>query len=91
MTKERMFVVEKLQSALFQTGDLPNELWVGMPEFVQEKIEPYATIIIRFSTADDLENFAQIVGQKLNKKTKSMWHPALERGTTTRKVYSNES
>ena len=69
----------------------PDAHWVGMPEFVNEEKKPYAKIIIRFDSQADLDEFSNIIGQKLTKKTKSMWHPALERGTTTRKVYSNES
>ena len=49
--------------------------WVGMPEFTQEKIEPYSSIIIRFETKEDLENFANLIGQRLTKKTKSIWFP----------------
>lgn len=49
--------------------------WVGMPEFVQEKQTPYAQIIIRFENEEDLQDFANKIGQKLTSKTKSIWHP----------------
>jgi hypothetical protein len=49
--------------------------WQGMPEFVQEKEEPYSMIRIRFETKEDLEDFAKIIGQKVTQKTQSMWHP----------------
>lgn len=49
--------------------------WVDMPEFVQEKQEPYAKIIFRFETKEDLEAFSKLIGQKLTEKTKSAWHP----------------
>jgi len=49
--------------------------WTGMPEFVQEKQEPFSKIIIRFETEEDLHDFAQLIGQKLTPKTKSIWHP----------------
>ena len=38
--------------------------WTGMPEFVQEKKEPFSKIIIRFETEDDLNDFATLIGQK---------------------------
>ena len=44
--------------------------WKDMPEFVQDKIEPYAKIIIRFDNEADLQDFAKLIGQKLTKKTK---------------------
>lgn len=49
--------------------------WLDMPEFVQEKKEPYSKIIIRFENEIDLQNFANIIGQKLTNKTKSIWYP----------------
>jgi hypothetical protein len=51
--------------------------WTGMPEFVQEKDEPFAMLRVRFRTKEDLEDFAERIGQKLTPRTKSIWHPAL--------------
>jgi hypothetical protein len=52
-----------------------EDLWVGMPEFQQDKQEPHAKIIFRFDTEEDLQDFARLIGQKLTSKTKSSWHP----------------
>ena len=52
--------------------------WQDMPEFHQLKQEPYANINIRFRNKEDLEEFAKLVDQNLNNKTKSMWYPKLE-------------
>lgn len=49
--------------------------WQDMPEFIQEKKEPYSQIIVRFETREDLDDFEKIIGQKLTAKTKSIWHP----------------
>lgn len=49
--------------------------WVGMPEFVQEKQEPFSKIVVRFETEQDLKDFAELIGQKLTPKTKSIWFP----------------
>lgn len=51
------------------------DLWVGMPEFEQEKKEPFSQITVRFETQEDMEDFANLIGQKLTPKTKSIWHP----------------
>ena len=53
----------------------PEKEWVNMPEFVQEKQEPFSKIVIRFETEEDLKEFAELIGQKLTSKTKSIWHP----------------
>lgn len=63
--------------------------WVGMPEFVQEKKEPYKTLIVRFETEQDYNDFAQLIAQKLTKKTKSIWHPFKSHWGLEKKVYRN--
>jgi len=52
--------------------------WQNMPEFYQLKQEPYANINIRFRNKEDLEEFAKLIDQNLNNKTKSIWYPKLE-------------
>ena len=65
--------------------------WEGMPEFIQEKKEEYAKIIVRFANEDDLQEFAKMIGQKLTNRTKSIWHPKLVRGINSNKRYKSES
>lgn len=52
-----------------------REEWKDMPEFVQNKQEPYAKIIFRFDNEESLQDFAKLIGQKLTNKTKSAWFP----------------
>ena len=61
--------------------------WIGMPEFEQEKQEPYAKLIVRFDNEEDLQEFASMIGQKLNRKSKSIWHPKLVRGQNSGKLW----
>jgi hypothetical protein len=65
--------MSKEQKDLFQNEN--NHEWEDMPEFVQEKQEPFSIIKVRFETEEDLQDFAKIIGQKLTNKTKSIWHP----------------
>lgn len=64
-----------------------NELWQGMPEFVQEKQEPYSKIIFRFANEADLQEFAELIDQKLTSKTKSSWHPFRKHRRDTKEVW----
>lgn len=73
----------------FQDVSWENE-WRGMPEFEQKKQAPYAQIMFRFATEQDLERFSEIIGQKLNKKTKSAWHPFRSHWGGGRKVWKHE-
>jgi hypothetical protein len=68
-----------------------KEEWLNMPEFIQEKQEPYAKIIIRFDNEKDLNDFSKLINQPLNKKTKSIWFPKLIRGINSKKRYVDES
>jgi hypothetical protein len=65
--------------------------WVGMPEFVQEKQEPYAKIILRVRNKEDLELLSKLLEQPFTSKTKSAWFPAIVRGINSNKRYVDES
>ena len=64
-----------MENTLFNIENDWQKEWVGMPEFIQEKQKPHATIIFRFDTEKDLQDFAKLIGQKLTNKTKSAWFP----------------
>jgi hypothetical protein len=53
--------------------------WVGMPEFEQKDNKTYKTIYVHFRNEEDYQEFAKLIGQKLTNKTKSIWHPELDR------------
>ena len=63
--------------------------WEDMPEFVQEKKEPFSKIVIRFDSEEDLNAFAKLINQKLTPKTKSIWHPFKSHWGAEKKVYKN--
>jgi hypothetical protein len=64
--------------------------WIGMPEFIQEKNDCYHKIIVRFDNFDDLVEFGKLINQKINPTTKSIWHPSLDRGVNSSKLYIDE-
>jgi hypothetical protein len=69
------------QNNLFGEEELQEDWrkeWEGMPEFQQYTKEAYHKIIIRFGSEEDLQSFAKLIGQELNNKTKSIWHPKLK-------------
>lgn len=68
----------------------PKSEWDGMPEFQMEKQEPHAKIIVRFESEEDLQDFAEKIGQKLTKRTKSIWHPQIVRGLNAHLRYVDD-
>ncbi len=67
--------MKESQEQLFNSKEPWQKEWTDMPEFVQEKQEPHAKIIFRFDNEKDLQDFANLIGQKLTSKTKSAWFP----------------
>ena len=84
--------MKKHEPALFDDLDANDVFaeWQDMPEFVQDKQSPFSQIIVRFRTQEDLEEFAEMIGQKLTPKTKSIWHPVLVRGIHGKKRWIDE-
>jgi hypothetical protein len=65
--------------------------WKDMPEYIQEDLEPVKDIMVHFETIEDMEAFAELVGQEITLKTKGIWYPAHERRSRINKVYIDES
>ena len=53
--------------------------WVGMPDFKQENKSTYKTIYVHFRNEEDYKEFSSLIDQNLTIKTKSIWHPKLDR------------
>ena len=53
--------------------------WHNMPEFEQENDKPYRTIYVHFRNEEDYQEFSKLINQKITSKTKSIWHPKLDR------------
>jgi len=67
-----------------------ENLWFDMPEFIQVKKEEYAKIIIRVESEEDLKILSNLLDQKLNKKTKSIWYPFKSHWGAEKKVWKDE-
>jgi hypothetical protein len=52
--------------------------WVGMPEFANEDLTPNRQLIVSFKNNKDVQDFAELIGQKVTEKTKSLWFPEVE-------------
>jgi hypothetical protein len=91
MNDSVLLPVESHPSLFEKKPDWESE-WQGMPEFVQEKQREYAKIIVRFRNQKDLDQFANLIGQKLNSKSQCTWYPELQQNrATTKKYVDNES
>ena len=64
--------------------------WEGMPEYENEDLTSFKTIIVHFRNKEDIKQFSELMKQKITEKTKSLWHPKLEKEVFVNKSYINE-
>jgi hypothetical protein len=83
--------MEKAQQILFDETKLWQELWQGMPEYVQEDLTPFRTINVRFRCQKDVEEFAKLMGQTITLKQKTIWFPFAEPRRAAHLRYVDES
>lgn len=57
----------------------PADHWLGMPEFHNDDLQSFQKITIHFKTPEDRDDFSGIIGQNITDKTKSLWHPRMEK------------
>lgn len=73
-----------------QDRDDPQANWLGMPEFTQIKKEPFAKIIVRVDSAEDLAELSRRLQQPLTRKTKSAWFPFRSHWGLEKKVWESD-
>ena len=57
----------------------PLSEWDGMPEFEQEDQMAWKRLFVNFANEEDLNHFAQLIGQSVTDRTKSVWYPEAEK------------
>lgn len=57
-----------------------EKAWIGMPEYEQENLKSWQSITVHFASLEDREAFSKLIKQKINHKTRSIWHPKAEIG-----------
>ena len=65
--------------------------WWGMPEFIQEDHLAMQQITLNFATAQDVLDFAKLIGQPVSPQTNSLWFPKQVRIEPKNFLYVNES
>ncbi|CAB4142953.1 hypothetical protein UFOVP452_56 [uncultured Caudovirales phage] len=63
------------QVAIFDVPMDWEKEWQGMPEFKMGNTEPVQRITVNFASREDVERFAELVGQRLTTRTDSIWFP----------------
>lgn len=53
----------------------PYVHWVGMPEFDQQDKRAFRSIPVHFACQEDVDKFADLIGQKISDATRYCWFP----------------
>lgn len=65
--------------------------WKGTPRFSSTKENIHIKeLMVKFSTEEELEEFAKLLKQTITMKTKSIWFPAREATTSIKRWISEE-
>jgi len=64
--------------------------WEDMPEFLQNKVDVYKKITIRFDSEEHVKEFSELIKQNIGKNTKSIWFPKLKAGLFSKMRYVDE-
>jgi len=72
---------------LFEDLEEWKKEWIDMPEFNQKDKEAIQKIIVNFETYEDVLKFAELIGFKVTKKTKSIWFPIKEKDKPSQYAY----
>lgn len=65
--------------------------WEGMPEYVMEDLSPHRVINVRFRNDEDVQKFAELMGQIITPKQKTIWFPYAEPRLRAHLRYVDES
>lgn len=85
---------EQKQNKLFadmDDGELWREHWKDMPEFKQDDLMPYQSLIVHFENLEDRNEFAKLIEQHITSETKFVWYPAADIATVSNKRYKDGS
>lgn len=71
----------KIDTDVFEFPDEDHweDQWRDMPEFDQPENGAFRQIIVSFDDQEGVNKFANLIGQSLTEKTKSIWFPERER------------
>ena len=58
---------------------IDDDLWAGMPEYESEDISEIQSVKVNFLTQADIDDFAELVNQRITEKTRYIWFPRVEK------------
>lgn len=88
---EKRSKIDGEQEEFININSFYDEHWRGMPEYSNEDLGPYKSITVHFAKKKDLEAFSNLVKQRINERTLSIWYPEAFLGLVMDKRYIDAS
>ncbi len=63
--------------------------WQAMPEFEQEDMSGAQSIHVHFATREDVNAFAELIGQTLTEETRAIWYPMADKIDMISELYAD--
>lgn len=67
--------MKKSQLKMFEDTEEWKEHWQDMPEFSNDDLMPYNSVIVHFATQKDMLDFMETINQRFTKSSKFIWFP----------------
>ncbi len=80
---------EEVQTRLFDATTEVDQHWKGMPDFDQKDETSWHSTRVHFENWEDMQAFGDAIGQRLLRKTRSIWFPIAEIGRFAGKAYTD--
>lgn len=61
--------------------------WKDMPEFISNEMRSVRQIVVHFRNQEDVDAFAELLGQRITPKQMSLWFPEMKRRIGSDKKY----
>ena len=83
-------IIEYLENGKVVKSEEWKKEWQDMPEFEMEDLSSFRKIVVHFRNQEDIDKFAELIGQKIT-KAPSLWYPEWEKRRYADKRYVDES
>lgn len=81
--------IEQIQMFDIERKAAWDEHWQDMPEYKQQDLTPFKSVLVNFRNYEDYKAFAELINQKLTLKTKTIFYPKLDYESAIDRVYIN--
>ena len=69
----------------------PRGEWRGMPDCKNRDERPFRSLRVHFASSEDVDDFANLIGQRFSGTAKYIWHPRMKMERPSATPYVDKS